>query len=196
MTTILRLDSSAGGDASVTNGLNDTVVEQLLTTHPDATVVTRDLTVLPVLDHVRLVANNTPDDGRSAAQADVGALADEVISELEAADVLVIGAPIYNFGVPGSLKAWMDLVARAGRTFSYTEHGPVGHLPSSTRVFVTVASGGVPVDSDADHATPHLRTFLGFLGFTDITVIDAGGQLYDPEKVERTRGGIAELVAA
>jgi FMN-dependent NADH-azoreductase len=97
------------------------------------------------------------------------ALSDTLIEELEAADTIVIGMPIYNFGMPAALKAWIDLMARPKVTFAYTESGPVGLL-NDKRAIVAVASGGVPVDSPADFATPHLRQVLRFVGIDDITV--------------------------
>lgn len=189
MTTILQLDSSASGTASVTNALNTLLVETIGT---DATVVHRDLTNLPSLSNELLVANSTPAADRTPAQNELAALADSIIGEAEAADVLVIGTPIYNFGVPAAVKAWMDLIARAGRTFSYSETGPVGHL-TGKKAYIVSASGGVPLGSEADFATPHLRTFLGFLGISDVSVIDAGGLMMDPNKIETAQAQIREL---
>jgi len=191
MTAILQLDSSATGEASVTNGLNALLVEVIGT---DATVVHRDLTTLPALSNELLVANNTPATDRTPGQNELATLADSIIAEAEAADVIVIGAPIYNFGVPGAVKAWMDLIARAGRTFSYSETGPVGHL-TGKKAYIVSASGGVALGSEADFATPHLTLFLGFLGITDITVIDAGGLMADSDKVQKAQDQIRQLAA-
>ncbi len=191
MTAILQLDSSATGEASVTNGLNALLVEVIGT---DATVVHRDLTTLPALSNELLVANNTPATDRTPGQNELAALADSIIAEAEAADVIVIGAPIYNFGVPGAVKAWMDLIARAGRTFSYSETGPVGHL-TGKKAYIVSASGGVALGSEADFATPHLTLFLGFLGITDITVVDAGGLMADPDKIQKAQDQIRQLAA-
>jgi FMN-dependent NADH-azoreductase len=191
MTAILQLDSSATGEASVTNGLNALLVEVIGT---DATVVHRDLTTLPALSNELLVANNTPATDRTPGQNELATLADSIIAEAEAADVIVIGAPIYNFGVPGAVKAWMDLIARAGRTFSYSETGPVGHL-TGKKAYIVSASGGVALGSEADFATPHLTLFLGFLGITDITVIDAGGLMADADKVQKAQDQIRQLAA-
>jgi FMN-dependent NADH-azoreductase len=195
MTTILRLESSASGPASVTNGLNDLLLDHLSASHPGATIVERDLTALPVLDAARFAANGTPADERSADQSELASLADALIAELSAADVIVLGAPIYNFGVPSSVKAWMDLVARAGATFSYTETGPKGLLEGKT-AYVVTASGGVGIGDAADFATPHITLFLNFLGITDVSIIDAGGLMMDPEKVQKAQAQIRELVSA
>jgi len=94
-------------------------------------------------------------------------IANEIVAELEAADTIVIGTPIYNFAAPATLKAWMDLVARPRVTFHYTSDGPVGRL-TGKRAIVVVASGGVKIGSPADHLTPHLKLFLGFIGITDV----------------------------
>lgn len=189
---ILRLDSSASGDASVTSRLNALVVETL---GADANVVRRDVSQLPSLTTERFAANAVPADQRTAADADLAALGDELISELEDADVVVIAAPIYNFGVPSGVKAWMDLVARAGRTFRYTETGPEG-LVTGKKAYVVTASGGVPLGSEADFATPHIQTFLGFLGFTDIAQIDATGLQLDAGAYDRAEDQIRQLSAA
>lgn len=192
MTNILQLDSSVSGDASVTNRLSSLLVETL---GADASVTHRDVSALPSLTADRFAANVTAAADRTPAQTELGALGDEVITELEGADILVISAPVYNFGVPSGVKAWMDLTARAGRTFQYTPNGPEG-LVTNKSAYIVSASGGVPLGSEMDFATPHLRTFLGFLGFTDITLIDAGGLLMDSEKVQKAEEQIRQLATA
>ena len=109
---------------------------------------------------------------RSAEDAERLKLSDELVAEAAAADVIVIGTPIYNFAAPAALKAWMDLVARPRETFRYTENGPEGLL-TGKKAIITVASGGVPVGSDYDFLTPHLRFFLGFIGVTDVEFVTA-----------------------
>ncbi len=196
MTTILQLNSSAAAAGeSVTGSLNAAVVDGLRATLGDVRVIERDLTALPVLDAARLVANNTPATERTAEQVEAAAIADAVVAEVHAADVIVVGVPIYNFGVPSSLKAWMDLVARAGSTFQYTDNGPQG-LVTGTRAFVTVASGGVGLNSEVDHATPHVETFLRFLGIDDIEIVDSTGLMFDPTRADAARERIGKLVGA
>jgi len=117
---------------------------------------------------------------------------DELIAELEAADTIVIGVPVYNFAIPAALKAWVDQIARARRTFRYTETGPEGLLKGK-KAYLVVASGGVPVGSDYDFATGYLRHVLGFVGITDVTVIEAGQQMMDGEAVTRATAAIDEL---
>ncbi|MFT7473200.1 MAG: FMN-dependent NADH-azoreductase [Verrucomicrobiales bacterium] len=195
MTTILRLESSASGSASVTSGLNELLLERLTAIHPDSTIVERDLTALPVLTADSFAANGTPVAERSADQSELASLADALIAELSAADVIVLGAPIYNFGLPSSVKAWMDLVARAGTTFTYTETGPKGLLEGKT-AYVVTASGGVSIGDAADFATPHITLFLNFLGISDVSIIDAAGLMMDPEKVQKAQAQIRELISA
>lgn len=189
MTTILRLDSSASGDSSVTNSLSDLLIDTLSASEDHVDVVRRDLTELPALSNALLNANNTPASERTAEQAELASTADALIEELEEADIIVIGAPIYNFGVPSGVKAWMDFVARAGRTFAYTEAGAVGRLVGK-KAYVVSASGGVALGSEADFATPHLTMFLNFLGITDVNLIDAGGLLMDANKIEKAQDQI------
>ncbi len=194
MTTILRLDSSASGDSSVTNSLSDLLIETLAATEQHVDLIRRDLTALPALNNDLLSANNAPESERSPAQVELAETADAIIGELEAADIIVIGAPIYNFGVPSGVKAWMDLAARAGRTFDYTESGPAGRLLDK-KAYVVSASGGVQLGSEADFATPHLTVFLNFLGITDVNLIDAGGLLMDESKFGKAQDQIRALAA-
>ena len=195
MTTLLRIDSSARTDGSVTRRLVDTYVETRQA-GGGVDVVTRDVSAgLPFLDASWVNANFTPEDERTDEQRDTLALSDALIAELEAADEIVIGLPIYNFGVPSTLKAWIDLVARARKTFRYTEVGPVGLL-TGKRATILVASGGTEVGSAIDFATPYLRHVLGFIGIHDVTVIAADqlGRGAD-EKVNAARTEIGERIA-
>ena len=117
-------------------------------------------------------ANFTDPAVRTDAQRETLSGSDVLVAELKAADQIVIGAPIYNFSIPAALKAWIDQVARARETFRYTEAGPEGLLTGKT-AWLVIASGGVPMDSAMDFATPYLRHVLGFLGIVDVRVIDA-----------------------
>lgn len=188
-TTVLRLDAGADRPGSVTRSLADEVVERL-SGRGDIDVVHRDLTAgMPFVDGAWV--------GAAFAGGDAGALAtsDELVGELEAADVVVISAPIYNFGVPAALKAWIDQVSRAGRTFRYTEDGPVGLLEGKRAVLVT-ASGGTEIEGPADFAVPYLRFVLGFLGITEVTVVAAEQQnLRGTEAVDAARASIDDALA-
>lgn len=193
MTNLLHLDSTVSGNTSVSRRLSQQLVEGLTTA--DTTVVHRDLTGLPVLTAERFAAAAQPVGERTPAEAELAAVSDQLIAELAAADLLVIAAPVYNFGVPSAVKAWMDLVARAGATFRYTDSGPEGLLKDK-RAFIVSASGGVPFGSDADFATPHLRTFLTFLGIADVTLVGADSLMQDATSLDKAEGAIRELVGA
>ncbi len=183
MVRILRIDASARSEGSVSRDLSDRLVSRLAGVDGEVTV--RDLAENSpgFVDADWVGANFTAPDARTDAQRDRLADSEVLVRELETADHIVIGAPIYNFSVPAALKAWIDQVARARRTFIYTEQGPKGLLDGKT-AWLVVASGGTPVDSEIDFATPYLRHVLGFLGISDVRVIDAGrwGFLSDAEK--------------
>lgn len=169
MTNILHIDASAHFETSVSRKASAQIVEDL-----GEPVVRRDLAAqaLPQIDAAWADARLTDPATRTSEDAQKLALSDQLIAELEAADTIVIGTPIYNFAAPAALKAWMDLVARPGVTFRYTSDGPEGLLKGK-KAIITVASGGVPIESQADFLSSHLRFFLGFIGITDVTVLPA-----------------------
>lgn len=175
--TILRLDASLRHTDSITRDLLDRI-----TSHLNATsITTRDLTAdLPLIDEQWIGANFTPADARSPEQTAALAFSDELIDEIQAADTLVIGLPIYNFTVPTAFKAWIDQIARVGSTFQYTENDPVGLL-TGKRAVIAVASGGTKVGSEMDFATGYARHILGFVGITDVTFIAADALMADAE---------------
>ena len=169
MTTLLRIDASARKTGSITRQLTDRIVSHLA---PEQ-LITRDLsTPLPQIDETWVGANFTAPEDRNAAQTEALALSDDLVSELQSADTIVIGLPVYNFSVPAALKAWTDLIARAGVTFHYTADGPKGLL-TGKRAIIALASGGTEFGSDIDFASGYLRHMLGFVGITDITFIRA-----------------------
>lgn len=192
--TLLRIDASARYEASSSRALTDAAVNALRTRHPDLAVIERDLADgVPFVDEDWVGATFTPEAERSEAQHRALGGSDELVAELEAADVVVLGVPMYNFGVPAVLKAWMDQVARAGRTFRYTEQGPVGLLENK-RAWIVVTSGGVPLNAPVDFATPHIVQFLNFLGIEDTEVIDATRQNFAADEVmSAAHARIAEL---
>jgi len=176
-TSILRIDASARRTDSVSRNLADRIVARF----PNADVTMRDLAPgLPLIDETWIAANFTPQDERSAEQHAILSLSDALIAELQAADTLVIGLPIYNFGVPAALKAWVDQVARAGVTFRYTADGPRGLL-TGKRAIVAVASGGTEAGSEIDFATGYIRHVLGFIGITDVAFVTADRLALDAE---------------
>lgn len=175
--TVLHIDSSARTEGSVTRDLSAQIVKRLGTTQ----VIRRDLAApLPLLDGAWVGANFTPADQRSAEQKQLLALSDSLIEELKQADTIVIGTPIYNFSVPSTLKAWIDLVARVGVTFRYEETGPIGLLEGK-RAIIAVASGGTQAGSDIDFATTYLRHVLGFIGITEVEIVAADALSIDAE---------------
>lgn len=179
-TNLLRIDASARKTGSVTRDLNDRIVEKY-TAAGETQVATRDLAdALPQITEDWVTANFTGADDRTPEQHAILAQSDTLVAEIEAADVLLIGLPIYNFGVPTALKAWIDLVARAGKTFRYTAEGPVGLLEGK-RAIITVASGGTERGSDIDFATGYLTHVLGFIGITDVIFVSADKLMVDAD---------------
>lgn len=175
--TVLHIDSSARIEGSVTRDLSAQIVSRLGADQ----VIRRDLAApLPLLDGAWVGANFTPADQRTDEQKQLLALSDSLVEELKQADTIVIGAPVYNFSVPSTLKAWIDLVARAGLTFQYTENGPIGLLEGK-RAIIVMASGGTQAGSDIDFATTYLRHVLGFIGITDVEVVAADAMSIDAE---------------
>ena len=174
--TILHIDSSPRFGESVSRQLTSAIVDRLTNLHPGSKVLRRDVVAepLPYADHEMITAYYTPPADLTEAQRAAVALSNTLVDEIRAADVVVIGSPIWNFGVPASLKSWFDLVARVGLTFQYGENGPAGLLEGK-KAYLAIASGGTPVGSDYDHTTPHLKTFLGFLGIGDVEVVAADG---------------------
>lgn len=195
MTNILEVAASARRDTSVSRMLSNDLIDALTARHDDVSHVRRDLADgIPFVDEAWVEANFTPDETRTAAHREALAYSDELVDELARADVLVIGVPIYNFSVPASLKAWIDMVARARKTFRYTENGPRGLLEGK-KAYLVVATGGVPVGSPVDFATPYLRHALKFIGISDVEII-AADQLNSnaAESIDAARSRIAELV--
>ena len=183
---ILQINSSARSNGSESTRLADAIVAKLQAASPSAQLVRRDLAVTPhpPIDEATLGALFTPAANRTPEQAARVALDDALIAELQAADAIVIGAPMYNFGITVQLKSWFDAVARAGVTFSYTATGPVG-LPKDKKVYVTLARGGFHKDDDLQ--AQHLKKFLGFIGLSDVTFVYSEGLGMGPEAVAKAQ---------
>lgn len=178
MTKILHIDSSLKGDASNTRKLSAAIVAKL-----GGDVTYRDLlkSNLEPVDEALFGAYYTPAESRSAEQKASLVFSDTLLAEIYAADVIVLGAPMYNFSVSGLLKLYIDLICRVGETFAYTETGPKGLLEGK-KIYFAVATGGTPIGSPVDQLTPTLKTIFGFLGIEDQTIIDASdGMAVDPE---------------
>ncbi len=173
---ILQINSSARSGAGNSTRVADAIVARLKNRHPDARVEVRDLArdPHPILDEAALGALFAPAERRTPEQEARVALDDALIAQLLAADVVVLGVPMYNFGVSVQLKAWIDAVSRAGVTFRYTEKGPEG-LVKGKKVYVALARGGIYRDGPADSQVPYLKTVLSFLGMTDVAFVYAEG---------------------
>ncbi len=190
---ILRIDGSMRQDGSVTRKLTDDVVAALAAGSTE-NVVVRDLASgVELIDEEWIGANFTPEDSRTDAQRAILSKSDELVQEMKDADVLVIGVPIYNFSIPAALKAWIDLIARAGVTFRYTENGPIGLLDGK-RAIVVLGSGGVPKGAPVDFASTYMQQVLGFVGITDVRFVDATGLGGDAEA--RMGSAVAEIPEA
>jgi FMN-dependent NADH-azoreductase len=183
---LLHLDSSVLSDNSVSRQLTAKIVGQLREAQPDAQVTYRDLgTDAPAHLSAEILATRfVPAEHWTDDQKREAALTDALLQEFLAADVIVIGAPMYNFSVPTQLKAWIDRIAQAGKTFTYTEKGPVG-LAGGKKVIVASSRGGFYSTSEAmrgmDFQEDYLRTVLGFLGITDVSIVRAEGVNMGPE---------------
>lgn len=170
---ILRLDASANINTSNSKKLGDELIDRLLALHPDAIVQQRDLNQdIAFIDENWVAANFTPVDQRSEAQRELLAFSDKLIDEIKQADAIVLTTPMYNFGIPATLKAWIDLISRAGVTFRYTAEGPVG-LIKGKRVDIVITTGGVPLQSPVDFVSDYLKQVFRFIGIEDINVIGA-----------------------
>ncbi len=204
MSNILHINSSVRNQGSLSRQLSAEFLQQWRTAHPNDPIVERDLAAQPVphLDEEMLGAFFTPATARTPQQSQTAQLSEQLVAELFAADVIVIGAPMYNFSISSGLKAWIDHVARAGLTFKYTEAGPVG-LVTGKKVYVFTARGGVyssgPGKSMDFHET-YLRAVLGFIGLTDITFVYTEGVALGEAAVDnalkQTRSTISELIPA
>ncbi len=170
---ILRLDASASINTSNSKKLGDELIDKLLALHPGAIVRQRDLNQeIGFIDESWVAANFTPIDQRSEAQHQRLAFSDKLIDEIKHADAIVLTTPMYNFGIPATLKAWIDLISRAGVTFRYTAEGPVG-LIKGKRVDIVITTGGVPLQSPVDFVTDYLKQVFRFIGIEDINIIGA-----------------------
>lgn len=202
---ILQINSSArrvqDGQGSWSTRLADEVTAALKAQNTAGSLTVHELaaTPLPPMDEAALAALFTPADARSPEQQARVALNDALIAEVQAADAIVIGAPMINFGVSSQLKNWIDAIARAGVTFSYTATGPVGLLKNK-KVYVVTTRGGVHRDLPTDGVTPYLRTVLAFLGLTDVQFVFAEGLNMGPEAeaagIASARAQIAKLFDA
>ena len=168
--TILHIDSSPLGERSISRKLTAKVLAELKVKHPDSKVITRDFGAnsLPHLSGTVIGAFFTPPDKRDAALSEAIKLSDQAVDELAEADVIIIGTPMWNFGIPSSLKAWIDHIVRAGRTFKYGANGSESLLPAGKKVIIVSSRGGVYSDGpmkSMDYQETYLKAIFGFIGF-------------------------------
>lgn len=197
---ILHLDSSVLGAASVSRELSAGIVARYKTMYPDLTIVTRDLASDPALHlsgaHMAAFQGAVVEDATMMADLIKG---NAYMDELFAADVIVIGAPMYNLSIPTSLKAWIDRIAIAGKTFQYTATGPEGLLKNK-RAFIASARGGVYSAGSPAAALEHQESYLiglfAFLGITNVTVVRAEGIAFGPEAKEAAVSEALKAIAA
>lgn len=198
---ILQINSSARTESSHSTRLANELVERLREDEPNTTLTVRDLSRAPhpQLDESALQALFTPADQRTKEQAARVALDDALIAEIQAADTVVLGVPMYNFGVPAQLKNWIDAISRAQVTFRYTAQGPEGLLKGK-KVYVALTRGGMYRNTPADTQVPYLTTIFTFLGLADVRYVYAEGLAMGPEAEQSglasARGQIDQLVAA
>lgn len=201
MSNILVLNSSSAGEASVSRLLVADAVAELTDRDPAAKVVFRDLAADPVPHLLPSTINGVRGQAVTPPELEARALSDKLIAELRAADTIVIGAPMYNFSVPTTLRTWFDHVLRAGETFRYSEAGPEGLL-TGKRVIVVESRGGLYSEGPAvglDFQEPYLRQLLGFVGLSDVTFVRAEKIGYGPDArdqaVADSRAVLAKIAA-
>jgi len=194
---ILRIDSSVRYTHSVSRQLTDELLSRLTQQHPDAEIIVRDVAKgLPFVNEAMVAAYNTPDEDRTPEQKEILQPSNELVAELQAADLLVMGVPIYNFSVPAPLKAYIDLVARANLTFTYSSECPKGLLKDRP-TYIIITSGGTTVGSDIDYTSGYLKLVLGFLGIESIEIIAADSlSRTGSDKLERVRKQLQALPTA
>lgn len=195
MSKVLILKSSILANFSQSNQLTDYFAKQFKTANSSSQITVRDLAAepVPVLDGELVGALRPSDTPLTPRQAEALALSDTLIDELQAHDVIVIAAPMYNFNISTQLKNYFDLIARAGVTFKYTEQGPEG-LVKGKRVIVLTSRGGIHKDGPSDLVVPYLNIFLGFLGMTDVEFVFAEGIAYGPEVATKAQESAKEAI--
>ncbi len=197
--TILHIDTSSKMEGSNSRALSDYIVEKVIESGLSSdTIIRRDLArqLLPQITAEDLIDLHASTESDTESLKQHFELSENLITELKSSDTLVIGVPMYNFGVPVALKQWIDYIARAGQTFKYTENGPIG-LSGVKQAYVVIASGGTPLGSLMDHVSTYIKTVLGFIGVETVHIIDASGSKGATEKViAEAKAQIDELFSA
>jgi FMN-dependent NADH-azoreductase len=189
MSSILLVTSSPRGEESLSTKVATDFVEKLTAQNPGSVVVHRDVTneTIQHLDTVTTSAIRKPAEARTAEEAVAVQHSDKLVAELLAADTVVLATGLINFNISSTLKSWIDNVARAGQTFTYTPEGPKG-LVTGKKVYIVLASGGIYSEgpwASLNHAVPYLKSVLGFMGMTDVEVVYVEGLAYGPEAAEK-----------
>ncbi|NUU00106.1 FMN-dependent NADH-azoreductase [Herbaspirillum robiniae] len=200
MSTLLHLDSSARTSGSISRQLTASFAEQWQAKNPGGKIIHRDLAsdALPHITEALLGAYFTPAENRNAQQAELIKQSDALVDELLSVDTLVIGVPMYNFAPPSTLKTWIDHVFRAGRTFRYTENGPVG-LVTGKKAIVILTRGGKysegPMEA-LDFQGKYIKSALGFIGITDVELVVAEGVSMGEEAIKQAVASAQEKIGA
>ena len=192
MPSVLAIYASPRGDNSNSKDLAGDLATKLA---EGGQVTTRDLidSDLPYVTNQMIGAYFSNPAEHTDEQKRVIRDSDTYVGEVKAADIIVVGTPMYNFTVPGTLKAWIDLVARVGHTFEYTSEGPKGLLKNK-KAYVVATTGGTPIGSDYDFLTPYLKLFFGFIGITDVTIVPAEIPMADPAPgIEKAKAAVAAI---
>ena len=197
MKKILQIISSPRGEASYSIQLTRAITDRIIAAEPGSTVKTLDLVQksFPHLEEAHITSFFTPVEKHTEKDKEAIRHSDAAIRDIMEADILVIGAPMYNFAIPSTLKAWIDHIVRKGVTFSYSEKGPEG-LIKGKKVYVALATGGVYSEGpmkEHDYVTPYLRFMLGFIGLTDISFVRVEGTVYPDKKDTALEKAIASV---
>lgn len=195
MTTLFKLTTSIFGDQGQSTQLVERFATSWLAKNPGAKVISRDLGLNPPhhLEAPAFLASRVPAADRTPAQNKLLEYSDSLIAELRQADVIVLGLPMYNFGISSGMKAWFDHIARVGVTFMYTPAGPKGLLPEGKKCYILATRGGIYAGTNRDTQTGHVTNFLSLIGITDIQFIYAEGLNIPEKKAAAIEGAGAQL---
>lgn len=196
MSNILNIKTSIVGESSISSQLSQTVINQLLEKNPDSKVVVRDLATNPIphLEIHHFSASRIPDEEKNDEQKEASKYSDEALREVQGADIIVIGIPLYNFSFPSTLKSWIDSISVAGKTFSYADGTPKGLLENK-KVYLNFAAGGVYENGLIENMETYLKTLLGFIGITDVEVFKSQGTMVPHLKEENLSKTVSEIEA-
>ncbi|MFD0766539.1 FMN-dependent NADH-azoreductase [Mucilaginibacter lutimaris] len=197
MKKILHIITSPRGEASMSIKLGNAIVEKILAKYPGSTVKIKDIakSLFPHLEEAHLTSFFTPAEHYTPENREAIKHSEEAVKEIHDADIIVVGAPLYNFSIPSTLKAWIDHIARAGITFKYDENGPQG-LINGKKIYLAISSGAVYSDGPykpADFVEPYLKFMLGFLGMTDISVSRIEGTMVPGIKDTAVEKGLESI---